>query len=143
MLNFNKKDFKFAISSLIREMTLEDEITEFDKIVLNLLLFADDGSGWVFLMWDKELIAKLGAFNPDEKELLIKFKNSLEKWSRIEIRAKQNNDEVFARIIASFSIRKINNNIHLMINLSKEFVISVPPSLFFTETKKKLYRKDI
>lgn len=143
LTNFSKKDFKLDVSKTLSKFKINDsELSLFDKVILNFLLANDDGSGWIFFIWDQELIDQLKIPILDDAELLLKFKESLRKLSLIEITAKQKDDELFSRIIASYHIRTVNSRVHIIVNLSKEFIITIPPTLFSTESSKKTYKKD-
>jgi len=126
----NKEDFKISFP-------IQEKISKFDRNVLNLLLEADDGSGWMYFSWNQELIDKLNS-NKDPIKLLDDFIKSLEKWSQVEITAKQTDLELFSRIIASFKIIKVKEKVTIIVNLSKEFIMTIPSVLFIAKDKKKV-----
>ena len=126
----NKEDFKISFP-------IQEKISKFDRNVLNLLLEADDGSGWMYFSWNQELIDKLGS-TTDPIKLFDNFIKSLEKWSQVEITAKQTDLELFSRIIASFKIIKVKENVTIIVNLSKEFIMTIPSVLFIAKDKKKV-----
>lgn len=126
----NKEDFKISFP-------IQEKISKFDRKILNLLLESDDGSGWMYFSWNQELIDKLNS-NADPIKLLNDFIKSLEKWSQVEITAKQTDLELFSRIIASFRIIRVKENVTIIVNLSKEFIMTIPSVLFIAKDNKKV-----
>jgi len=117
-----------------------NNVTEFDKQLLRIILQLDDGSQYVYIRADHHLEDKFIKFKEQYTNFLDALEQSLKRWCACYITANGKDFKFFTSVISSFYIILSNKEDPIItINIAREFSITVPKVIkeFEQETTKE------
>ena len=119
-----------------------NNITEFDKQLLRIILQLDDGSHYICFRANLHLEDKFIKFKEEYTSFIDTLEQSLKRWCACYITANGKDFKFFTNVISSFYIFTPNKEDSpiITINIAREFSVAVPKIIkeFQQETTKEL-----
>jgi hypothetical protein len=108
-----------------------NNITEFDKQLLRVILQLDDGSQYICVRANPHLEDKFVKFKEEYTSFIDALEQSLKRWCACYITANSKDFKFFTNVISSFYIYTPNKEDPpiITINIAREFSITVPKSI--------------